>query len=824
MFRNYLLTTFRQIRKNRLFSFVNVLGLALGMASCLIIAQYVLHHTGFDGQWTNASDIYRIQSRTSKNGVDLGASAHSSPAMGTKLAQVNPEVLTAARFYNIDYQNNSFIYEGRSTRMSFQESGIYGADSDLFEIFDLPIIAGSTERLSAPGTMVLTESTALKYESNPDILIGKQITVAGNVGEKVFEVVGIMADLPERTHLKFNTLISLKTVKEDFGVELDNWGSYSFFTYLKLKSGAPKENVEKEIARIYESDAKAVLEPYGFEITHSLMPVSRLHLHSKAPIDFKPYTDFRLIYALAAIALIILIIAWINYLNLSLVKVLDRLKEVGIRKVLGSGTRQITTLFTLEAVTLNIMSFLLALTLTQLTSPITEQLTGIRFGILENVLIVLVMFLIVIVGSVLIGLYPAIMLRTFNTTNILTGNRKKQKVGALGLRSALVSFQFLITFLLLATTITIYKQIQFMKASDLGMNISDIMVLKAPPGDISQSNRPDQKQFNTFKTALGGRSEILGVTNTGEIPGQSISWGGNIRLSNETAEKSIPASFFSMGTEFFDFFEIEMVAGRKLVSGDGPWTNGAVVINEKMAELLGFDNPEDALEAKLSGFYAPKPIVVKGVVSNHHQTSLHDDFTPIVYIHSSWTEFYFVKFSIDADASYATQISDLKTAVAVVETEWDNSFTDTPIDYYFLDQAFNTQYASDEQFGQIFGAFSSLAILIACLGLYGLTTFTLRQRTKEIGIRKVLGAGSRSLAVLLSQNYFVLIAIAYVLAMPLAWLYLNRWLENYHFRIDLGLWFLIIPLAFVCLVACTTIVSRVLQSVKTNPVDSLKYE
>ncbi len=824
MIKNYLLTILRQTKKNSLFSFVNVLGLAMGIAACLIIAQYVFFHVGFDKDWNNTADIYRIQTATTKNGTLLGPSGRCTPMMGYSLAEASPEVTRMARLYNIDYQNNTFEYKGGDRIFSFQESDIYGADKSLFEIFNFTFVAGGYDRFSEPNAIILTEATAIKYDENPENLIGKKLTIGGNIGETEFEIVGVIENLPEKTHLKFSTLISFQSLKDDYGVSIESWTNANFYTYLQVKRNADLSKINETIAALYDENAKEPLNQYGFVMDHELMALSDLHLYSKAAVDFKPSIDYRLIWALAGIALIILVIAWINYLNLSLVKVLERLKEVGIRKVMGSKTRQITLLFMMEAVILNVFSFLLALTFTQLTSPLTENLTGVKFTILGNLQVTLILFSIVVVGSVLIGLYPAIMLRAFNTSNILTGNKRKQKVGGLGLRSALVSFQFIITFLLIGVTLTVHKQIGYMKASDLGINIDNIMVIKSPPGDVSQSNRPDVKKFNSFKTSLLGRSEIEKVTNAGEIPGVFISWGGNIRLSTEPEESSIPSNFFSMGLDFIDFFEIDIIAGRKLESSDSPWGNGAVIINEKMAEMLGFENPEDALEAKLLGFYSPNPIVVKGVAENHHQTSLHNDFLPIVYILSSWTEFYFVKMNLDVPGGPAGKTSRLKETVALIESEWDNSFTDTPIDYYFLDQSFNKQYAADEQFGKIFGTFSALAILIASLGLYGLTAFTLRQRTKEIGIRKVLGAGASNLTILLSKNYFALIGIAYLLATPIAWFSMSQWLENYHFRIELGGWLLAIPLLFVCAIALFTIASRVLRSVKTNPVDSLKYE
>lgn len=399
-----------------------------------------------------------------------------------------------------------------------------------------------------------------------------------------------------------------------------------------------QQGVLAHITSLFEQYAKERLQQYGYDISYQMIGLEDIHLYTKAGgDDFTKPMDYRLIIALATIALIILFIAWINYLNLSLVKTIDRLKEVGIRKVLGSRTRQITALFTTEAVFLNLISFIVALTLAQLTSPFTSQLTGVKFSFFQNMEITLLLFVLVITSAVIIGLYPAIMLRTFNMTNILVGNKRKQKVGGLGLRSILVTVQFTVTFLLIAATITVYKQVSYMKSADLVINIDDIPVLKSPPGDINSDDRKDVVSYNALKTALSQQSVIQSITNAGEIPGEPISWGTGIRLKNTDKESSEQISLVSMGKEFLDFFELELVAGRPIREGDDPWTKGDVWVNVKLTETLGFEKPEDAIGADLEGFYAP--LTIRGVIENHHNNSLDFDFDPIAYILSSWTEF-----------------------------------------------------------------------------------------------------------------------------------------------------------------------------------------
>ena len=821
MLKNYILTILRQIRKNQTFSMINIFGLAMGMAACIVIAQFVYFHLDFDQHHKDADRIVRVDRLATKKGVNLGITAFTSPMTIEQVMLDLPGVETRVRFKGIDYQNNSMVLKSKNGVLSFEQPGIYGVDKEIFDLFDHQFIAGDPKKFDEPDKIIISRSTAQKYFKNFADAIGANVDIVGNVGESTYEIIGVLEDLPENTHFKYEVLMSFPSL-EKYGLNEESWTSGNMQSYLKLRSMKDQAIVMNHLEKLYEEHAKARLQQYGYDIQYQLIDLEDIHLFSKAGEDFSEPMDYRLIIALATIAFIILFIAWINYLNLSLVKTIDRLKEIGIRKVLGSRTRQITALFTTEAVLLNFISFIVALTLTQITAPFTKALTGLEFSFFRNIEVTLALFGLVVTGAILIGLYPAAMLRTFNITNILIGNKRNRSIGGIGIRSVLVAIQFTVTFLLIAATVTVYKQVDFMKSADLGIDINNIMVLKSPPGDINSDDRKDVVSYNALKTSLLQQSGIHAITNAGEIPGVPISWATNIHLKNKEKESSLNTKLVSMGLEFLDFFELETVAGRPLRQGDDPWSKGDVVINEKLAELLGFENPEDAIGAELEGFHVP--IQVRGIIENHHHNSLHFDFEPIAYILSSWTEFYFIKFDIAETLEPTKRVGEFNRLVNIVESEWSKVFTENPIDYFFLDQSFNQQYDSDERFGKIFGTFSLLAILIACLGLFGLTSFTLQQRTKEIGIRKVLGAEVAHLIVLLSKSYFIMIGIAYSLAIPVAWFFLSDWLEQYHFRIQLGSWLLWFPLLIVLSIAFLTILSRMMKFIKLNPVDSLKYE
>lgn len=820
MLKNYFKTIIRQIRKEKEFSIINIIGLAVGMAACLVIAQFVYFHTTFDQYHSNADSTYRITAQAIKNGEDLGEAIQVSGILAKTAAEQDPTVDNYARFWGLNYMNASLIMNKDGQKSMSDIKGIYCTDPSTFDVFDLPFLAGSAAGFGAPQKAIMTESVARQYFENFDNAIGKPFTLAGNNGSQEFEVVGIIEDLPQNTHLDFSLLLSMESM-DKFSESRIAWATTNFYAYIKTNDQFRANSFLKNLQELHEKNGAQKLSEFGYTFNHQLQPLTDIHLHSTNYSDFKRPMDYKIVSALAIIGLTILVIAWINYLNLGLVRTIERLKEVGIRKSLGSSTRQITTLFLLEAGVLNIAAFLIGLTLVQLMAPYISEITGLEFSALLNPHVTLSLVGIVMIGTVLIGLYPALISNRFSISGILVGKGHQKKVGGMSFRRILVGLQFTITFLLVSGTLVVERQIRYMKSADLGFTINDIMVIQAPPGDVNSENRQDVVSYNAFKTELLKNSGIEMVVNSGEIPGERISWNSQIRVQGQPEDLAIQTSLVSMGLGFTDFLGLDVIAGRGLQKGDDPWNKGDVVINKQMAKELGFESPEDAIGARLNGFYVP--LEVRGVLDNHHHNSLHYDYDPIVYILSSWTEYYFIKFNSDQLAGSDQRYEQMQEYIATVESEW-NYFFDFNMDYFFLDSYFNRQYNDDERFGKIFSAFSGLAIFIACLGLFGLTSFTIKQKTKEIGIRKVLGATVSDLIILLSKSYVFIIITSYLLAMPLVWYVLGKWLENYSFRIDLGIWLLILPLIVVSFIAGATILTKMVKATRMNPVKSLRYE
>lgn len=820
MLRNYFKTIIRQIRKEREFSIINVLGLAIGMAACLVIAQFVFFHSTFDRFHENSENIYRLTAEATKNGEVLGEAIQVSGILAKTAAEQHPNVLNYARFRSLGYMNASIITKSEHNKAMADVDDVFATDQSAFDMFDFSFIAGSAEKFAAPNKAIMTESTARQHFNDFQKAIGTNFTFSGNNGEQEFELVGIIKDLPKKTHFAFDLLFSMPSI-DRFTEGNESWTSTNFYAYLLTSDDFDQHQFLSEVDVLHTQNGAPRLAEIGYEFKHSLQRLEDIHLYSENGSDFSRPMQANIVKALAIIGITILVIAWINYLNLGLVRTMERLKEVGIRKSLGSNTRQITMLFLLEALFLNFCAFIIAITMVQLASPYIANLTGLEFNALLNPSVTFALVGLVLAGTVLIGIYPAAVSNRFNISGILMGTGQ-HKIGGLTFRQILVGFQFLITFLLVAGTLVVEKQISFMKSADLGFNVNDIMVIQAPPGDINSDDRQDMVSYNGFKNELLRQSGIQLVVNAGEIPGEPISWTSSlIRLENQSEEESIQTCLVSMGLGFTDFLGLKTIAGRPLQQGDDPWTKGDVVINKKMAEMLGFKNPEDAIGAKITGFYVP--IQVRGVLENHHHNSLHHDFDPIIYILSSWTEYYFIKFDVSDELNQQERYAQVQGLISDVEHEWDKFF-DFEMDYFFLDSYFNRQYNDDERFGNIFSAFSGLAIFIACLGLFGLTSFTIKQRTKEIGIRKVLGATAADLIILLSRSYVWIIIISYTVAMPIVWYVLNQWLENYTFRIDLGWWLLVVPLALVLLIASSTILAKMLRATRLNPVKSLRYE
>jgi len=818
MFKNYLLTIFRQIQKNKLFTFINIFGLALGMAACLVIALYVNHHTSYDNFHQNGHRIFRLQSIMAKSGKESGVSVTSQSPLSKILKEQSPEIEQIARFLPYNYANAMLNYNGPKGIINEEQKGIYITESSVFDVFELKFIAGSPSTFDEPQKAIMTLENSQKFFDDPEKAIGEKFTINGNNGSFDYELIGIVEKFPTNSHIDFNLLISFKSMDE-FTEARTNWSYNSMLAYILLKDPKSVDLIEERANEIFLENGKQIYEPSGISFDYFLQPLADIHISETNSVDFTESVDIQIMYALSLVAIIILVIAWINYMNLSLARTMERIKEMGVRMCMGSSKKQLTALFLMEALIMNMIAFGAALVIIQLLGDYIYDLTGLQLSLLADLKPLLFMTGLVIIGTVLIGFYPYFLLKTLRAVSVLTGGKIKTSKG-IGFRKGLVFTQFMITCFLIAATLTVYLQINFMKNADLKIELENILVLKSPPTPIYSSDRENNRLLANLKTELLKYPTITDITSGGEIPGEFISWGTQLKIRNEEDANSVSTRLISMDYDYPEFFDINVIAGRALMKSDNPWSKGDVVINEKLSELLGFDNPQDAIGSKIDGFYAP--LEVRGVLENHHHTSLHADFEPIAFIISGWTEYFFVKLQLDPNED--DQLASLNNQIDTIEKEWDSIFPNYPFDFFFLNTYFNEQYKQDERFGKLFTGFSTLAIVIACLGLFGLTSFTIQQRTKEIGIRKVLGAGFSNLMILLSREYLLLVGVASLITLPIAWWIMEKWLLDYSFRINIGWWFFVLPFLAILILSAGSIMFKVISSAQKNPVQSLRYE
>lgn len=817
MFRSNIKIALRHLIKHKSFSAINIFGLALGIMACLIIAQYVVFNLSFDSHIPNSDNIYRINNHYYQKGKSLGNTPYTSPALAPEMLNQHPYVQGFVRFLSINYMNNNIVYKSQKGILTFEEPSVYLADTSVFDIFGLEFLQGGPEKFELPNTMVMTESTALKYFPD-ETAIGKKVELSGNFGSADYQVVGIITDLPENTHLDLAVLLSFESAKE-YNMNPNSWTSNNNFSYLRLNANSDLEKVEEDIQNLSDKNAGEKLKESGYESVFSIMPINDIYLYFDGG-GFKSGVDYKVVYALGFIAIVILFIAWINYMNLTLIKTFERSKEIGIRRVFGSTNRMAAGLFAAESLLIMVVSFLIALTLAQVVGPVLADITGFEFSILDYKQVTLGLLVFIALGTILAGFYPALISKAFKTSDLLLG-KKLDSTGRLGLRKFLIGFQFIITFILVAVTLTIYRQIAFMKSADLGINIDNTIVINAPPANIF-SNEEKSTAYNNFKTEISKNSFVKAFTNAGEIPGERIGWGTSVWLKNTPKDEGQYIRLMSMGIDFHDFFDIELIEGRKYQQGDNPFRNGNVVINKKMLDVLGFDTAEEAINAKIEGFYNELNVV--GVVENHHQTSLQNEIDPVIYILSSFTEFYFIRTKSFENLDPNQAIAQLRNNIRTIESKWYEIYPNEKFDYFFLDESFNEQYKADENFGKLFGIFSVLAICIACLGLYGLFSFFLHQKVREIGVRKVLGAGFSDIVLLLTKNYALIILISFIIAIPVFWKLSESWLQEYTYRISVDFWLFVIPLVLVVLVSILSVSVRLIKSVNANPAESLKYE
>ena len=801
MIKNYLVLAYRNIMKSKVFSFINIIGLSLGMAACLLIVQYVMHELSYDNFHSNKDRIFRIQQDRYDKGKLSTQWAAGCSAVGQALKENFPEVEEYVRM-----QGGSGILSVDD--IFFKEDHGYFASEGFFNVFSIRLLKGDAEDVfKRPFTLALSAATAKKYfkDENP---IGKTMKFNGNTN---FEVTGVFEDVPENSHMKPEVLYSFETMVKWAGEDVRTaWQWDGFYNYILLKEGTDAKAFEAKLPAFVEKQAGEGLKQYDAGMVFHLQPIADIHLDSHFMFEFEPNGDRTSVYFLSVIAVFILFIAWINYVNLSTAKSVERAKEVGLRKAMGSFRGQLVRQFLFESSLLNITAFVISLLLVFLVLPYFNELAGreIGFSLLTKSDFWIVLCVVIISGIVLSGLYPAFVLSSYKPVDVLKGKFSASWKG-LYLRKALVIFQFVATIILLVGTFTVYRQISYMRNQKLGVDLDQTLVLRGPASRDSTY----ETKYEVFKNALSSYAEVKTVTASTAIPGMQPYWNaGGIRLLSQGEEDSKQYRIIGSDYDYVEAFGLSMVAGRSF-SREYPNERKSVLFNESAVKILGFENLEDALDKEI--FFWGDTFKIVGVLKDYHQESLKKSFDPLIF-----------RLIPDASQFYSIKIntSNIHGTIENVKEKWSASFPGNPFDYFFLDDHYNKQYQADLQFGKIAGLFSTLAIVIACLGLFGLSSLTAIQRTKEIGVRKVLGASVTSIVMLMGKNFMILVVIAILTASPLAWLVMNKWLESFAYRIDMSWWLFIIPGLTVVMIAMITIGFHTLRTATVNPSQSLRYE
>ena len=803
MIKSYFTTALRNIFKHKIFSLINIFGLAIGIAACLLILQYVRFELSYDNFHEKGDRIFRVQQNRYNDGKLSTQWAAGAAGIGPAAKQSIPEIESFAK---LTKTGGVILYNNEK----FREERMYFANDAFLPMFSYKVIKGKAEgALTEPNTAVITASAAKKYFGDEEP-IGK--TISRNKRQD-YKITAVVADMPANTHLKFEVLLSfatfVKLTSSDAETKFD-WDG--FYTYLLLKPGADPKVVETKIARLIQDRIGAEMKQRNEAVIYNLQPLKDIHLYSNYMAEAEPNGNGKSVQFLLMISIFIIVIAWINYINLSTARSLDRAKEVGIRKVMGSYRSQLIRQFLFESLLINFFAVALAFLLVIISLPLFNSLTGkeVSFSLLTDSKFWLALSAIFIGGTFLSGLYPAFVLSSFKPIEVLKGKLIKTKHGSF-LRQSLVILQFAASVALMVGTYSVYRQLSYMQQQDLGINIDQTLVLRGP--SVTDSTYTDQ--LNAFKNEMLTLPGVRVVTASSDVPGHKVGWNaGGIRLVGSDPGKSNQYRVIGIDYDFIEAYGLKILKGRNFSPQHGTDPQ-SVLFNEAAVKLMGFNKLEDALNKRIE-FWGEQYTII-GVVSNHHQQSLREAYDAHIFrLIPDNDNFYSLKMQ-------ATNVS-WDDVIKTTETKWVKFFPGNPFEYFFLDDHFQEQYKADKQFGKTFGLFAVLAIIVACLGLFGLASFVTTQRTKEIGIRKISGAGIPNILLLLTKDFIKPILIAFAIATPISYYLVSQWLENYAFKISISPWMFIIPALIILTIALITISTQTIKAATANPVKSLRTE
>jgi putative ABC transport system permease protein len=823
MLRSYFTISYRNLRKHKTFTAVNIGGLTIAMAAALLIYEYTGYERSYDDMHENANNIYRVTSQWNSAVTPHDIRATTVPWSGPGAKEAFSEIREYTRFAPFSTFTGETWLSYNNTK--FAEDKIYFADPGFLKIFSFPLLSGDTSALSEPFSIVLTESSAKRYFPNENSL-GKIVSINthGNFPQSEFTVTGIMRDPPTNTHLQFDFLVSYNSIWPSLSNGSTYWHWDYTYCYLLLNDHADPTRLGRKMSQERTKlfgDEVAWNDPIDFK----LQPVQDIHLFSSLKGEQGVNGDGLSVYFLMVAGICILLCAYVNYITLATVKAAERAAEMSIRKISGATKWNLTIQLIVEAAFVNVTSALLAIIILALTQPLLRDLTGVQSLSLSSAMLPANLFLwsgIVVFGILLSSVYPLVILSSLKPSEILKGGKLGlSRPGQIDVRKLLIMIQFSFCFAFSVGTYALYQQVTYMKNADVGMDISRVLVVKG-------FGAQPYSAYENFKTRLATLPSVSSVGISSSAPGEEITYLSlRARVSADSSESTIDkeVKIMTVDGDFFKTLSVKFLGGRNFdpaVIAD----KHAVIINEAAAHLLGYENARNAVNQPLkwgrSIMDTNEKSNILGVIQNYNHLSLRNSHEPIAFIPKityewQWNKrFYFI--------SINPSNTDLQTTIKDIEQSWKSVVKDEPFNYFFLDQYFNRQYKSEMTFNSLFIFFSILAVFIACLGLFGLVAYTTLQRTREIGLRKVLGASIESILMLLSKDFVRLMVIAAVITLPLMIWGLQKWLTRYAFRINLDFWLFASPMFLIATIALVTVIVRSINVAFKNPADSLRCE
>ena len=817
MFKNYFKVAFRNLLKRKGFSLINILGLATGMAVCLLIVLFIQSELSFDRHNEKAKDIYRVVLERSYPGRSTSYSIIPQ-SIGAAIKAEYPEVLESTRLFNLSGNGNFFLRIGEKT---FEEKRVLAADSNFFRVFTCKMINGNAATaLEKPNTVVLNESTAKRYFGTSNA-VGKTFETDGNDTTLSYLVTGVVADWPDNSHFVFDMLISTNSFQFTRRPNYTGFAAHTYLllnpksSYTALEAKFPdviKKYVSPEINKVFNQSWED-FQKAGNGYRYYLQPLTRIHLVSDLEAELRPNGSMAAVYIFAIVAVFILFLACINFINLSTARSVERAKEVGIRKTFGSEKRSLISQFLIESVLVSLLSMLLAFVLIILLIPAFNTISGkeltLSYFLQPSWILLLIAF--VFMTGLVAGLYPAFVLSSFNPIMVLKGRFRSNRYG-LALRNGLVVFQFAISVVLIIATIVVNSQMKYMLGNKLGFKKDHVIVVERT--DLVNN------QFAAFKNELLGISGVESASGTNTMPGNQNFFGTTWQ---QVGSKSpMTGRGMVVDEDYNKTLGIELKEGR-FFSKEFSTDTLSVVLNEKAVHELGLakaigsqlTSPTDFFNGPGGAVYT---YTVIGVVKDFHYHSLHEPISPLVIINSK-------RFG-GRSGLMALRISgdNFTSSLARIESVWKKFVKEKPFNYYFLDRSLADQYKAEQTTQRIFTIFSGLAIFIACIGLLGLAAYATQQRTREISIRKVLGASESSIVAMLSKDFVKLVLISSAIAFPVAWWGMNKWLQDFAYRVNVGWWIFIAAGVAALLIALFTVSTQALKAAFTNPVKNLRAE